>query len=194
MQPMATEAATVQEEIPAAAVGEARSPEAPPAKANPGHFKPRDPRINRAGRPKGSKKAAADADPADLAPTTDRLRRLRVPRERLGLGWLSNLPDDAELVGACAEGGGLILMLRSNEFAKVAKGTRVPELPAADALRQGGGLARVTLPPDTEVVFCGACTSGHTLLVVRGPWLRKVAAGQPLPWLEAENGRWVVTA
>jgi hypothetical protein len=117
-----------------------------------------------------------------------------VPWERLALGWLTNLPADAQLVGARAEAGGLMVTLRSSAFGRLAKGTPIPELPAADTLAQGGRLARVTLPPDTEVVACGPCESDHTLLVIRGPWLKTVAAGQPLPWLRLVDGRWTVTA
>src|SRR5262249_33049235 len=49
---------------------------APEPTPNRGRFAPGDPRINRQGRPRGSRKAATGADPADLAPRADRLRRL----------------------------------------------------------------------------------------------------------------------
>jgi hypothetical protein len=194
MPPMDAVPATVQEEIPAAAVGEAPLPEAPPAKANPGHFKRDDPRINRAGRPRGSKKAAEDADPADLAPVTDRLARVFVPWKRLGLAWLASLPADAKLVGARADltRGGICLMVRSKDFARVARGTVVPEVEGRRPLvglavvggrrelvaHAGGKLGRLHLP--AEVVDCLPDETGKPVIVVQDEYLPWVLAGQPL--------------
>jgi hypothetical protein len=112
---------------------------APESKPNPGRFIRGDARINRQGRPRGSRKAAAGADPADLAPQTDQLRRLVLPESvlvsRLGeIGYfvhldpVARLPYDARIVAARVDQNGrVVLVLRSGRFPLVAAGTIIPE-------------------------------------------------------------------
>jgi hypothetical protein len=177
-----------------AALAEHVAPPAP-VSVNRGRFKPGDARINRAGRPKG-KKAAATADPHDIAPATDRLARVFVPWKRLGLAWLASLPADAQLVGARADlaRGGVCLMLRSKDFARVARGTAVPEMEGQPALvaqamvdgrrvlvaRTAGPLGWLDFGGGTEVVDCLPDETGKAVIVVRPEHMGWVAAGRPL--------------
>jgi hypothetical protein len=127
--------------------GDGSASTAAPVRVNRGQFVRGDPRCNRRGRPRGSRKAAEDADPADLAPRAgDRLRQLLVPPERLRFGWVANLPASWEFAAARwdAARGCLRVTLRSKEFAPVAKGTPIPELvpqvKSAQPPPQGGPL------------------------------------------------------
>lgn len=116
----------------------------PVARPNRGWFAPGDRRINRQGRPRGSKSAAAGGiDPADCAPQADRLKRLLLPATEMvwHLGrpqgfWLSNLPADVEIVAARVDAGQVVFVLRSSTFPPVARGALIPALvPAFNGLR-----------------------------------------------------------
>jgi hypothetical protein len=79
----------------------------PAPRTNAGRSRPGDPRINRAGRPRGRKAASASEDALDLAPCTDRLERLVLPRRILACclsrpraPWMINLPPDFEIVAS----------------------------------------------------------------------------------------------
>jgi hypothetical protein len=176
---------------------EAASPQAPAsplptARVNGGRFQPGDARINRAGRPKGSKKAAVDADPDDLAPATDRLMRLLVPVERMGLDWMPGVAAGAAPVGAHFDQrrGGIVLTLRSPKFGRVAGGTPIPLLPADDGrppLAQATGrFARLVLPRGYQVVGVAVDETGQLAAVISGEGLRQAAAGQSLPRVRVE--------
>jgi hypothetical protein len=110
---------------------------APPPKLNRGWFKAGDGRINRGGRPRGSKATVpAGTHPADCAPRADRLKRL-VLDEPVLAGSLAcakaplviNLPDDFRVVGCRfdAERQRAVLVLRSATFPRVAKGALIPK-------------------------------------------------------------------
>src|SRR5260370_33020944 len=111
-------------------------PEGPPPKRNRGWFQPGDRRINREGRPRGSKAGAEEeAAPADRAPCADRLKVLFVPgpdlAHRLSHGdgpWIVNLPEYFEIV-ACRQDAardGVVLVIRSNAFPRIAQGAVIP--------------------------------------------------------------------
>jgi hypothetical protein len=117
----------------------------PAPRANRGWFRPKDERINREGRPRGTKAAApAGADPADRAPRADRLRRLVVPER--DLAWrlasikaprVANLPSDFQIVGCRVDAARrvVVLTIRSGSFPRVARGAPIPEFePAFDGL------------------------------------------------------------
>src|SRR5207253_1609704 len=79
---------------------------APAAGPNLGRFRPGDRRINREGRPRGSKAAeAAESPPADCARQADRMMWFSFPEPELihrfschsGF-WLRNLPRDTQVV------------------------------------------------------------------------------------------------
>src|SRR5262249_28286923 len=101
-------------------------------KRNRGWFHGADPRINRNGRPRGSKAGPADAD---RAPSTDRLMLLvlsaaavtfRLTRERAF--WLLNAPQDMEIVGSRLDAarGVVVFVVRSETFPRVARGAVIP--------------------------------------------------------------------
>jgi hypothetical protein len=113
---------------------------------NRGWFQQNDSRINRQGRPKGSKLAAQRGGTlANLAPRTDRLMVLLVParglvwRLRRKLApWITNLPEDVQVVGCHLDAArdSLVLVLRSKTFPRIAQGTLIPQFkPAHEGLR-----------------------------------------------------------
>lgn len=116
----------------------------PPAKSNRGWFQAGDRRINREGRPCGSK--AAPAAEAYHAASADRIKLLFVPARVLALRltalkgpWVENLPRDAEIVGCQRDHArGFALTVRSATFPRIAGGTAIPEfVPAVHGQRWG---------------------------------------------------------
>jgi hypothetical protein len=114
------------------------TPDAPPLKRNRGWFQPGDLRINREGRPRGSKAGpAVESEPADLAPAADRLMLLFVPTRsarcwlrRLKSPYTLDLPEDFEITSCRLDVArdGLLFTVRSRAFARVARGAPIPEL------------------------------------------------------------------
>jgi hypothetical protein len=107
----------------------------PAPRRNAGWFRPGDRRINRDGRPRGSKAASAEAA-ADRAPAADRLMLLWVPRRDLAhrlssdrAPWIVNLPADFEIVTSRVDTArdGVALVIRSETFPRVARGAPIPE-------------------------------------------------------------------
>jgi hypothetical protein len=115
-----------------------------PPKRNRGWFQPGDRRINRDGRPLGSKKAGSSA-PEDRAPSADRLKLLVLPAAdvayrltRPNAPWIINLPWGFEIVSARVDGarGVVVFVVRSKEFPRIARGAPIPEFTARlDGLR-----------------------------------------------------------
>jgi hypothetical protein len=111
-----------------------------PPKRNRGWFQPSDRRINREGRPRGSKAGSEEGSaPAVRAPRADRLRLLVVPGRDLAwrltnqnAPWMVNLPADFEIVGCAhtAARGAVALVIRSKAFPRIARGTLIPEFTA----------------------------------------------------------------
>ncbi len=109
-----------------------------PPKRNRGRFRPGDPRINRGGRPRGSKRAAAaeGVAPGDVAPSTDRLMALALPlrhfvhrlSHRFSIHF-TNLPRDAELVASHVDQvrGLITFTFRSATFPRIARGALLPK-------------------------------------------------------------------
>jgi hypothetical protein len=113
-------------------------------KQNRGWFQAGDQRINKEGRPRGSKKAAAE-DAADRAPAADRLKLLTLP-----LGWFAhrlgnhrswhvvNLPPGLKIVAARVDAarGVVIFTISAPTFPRVAQGAPIPEFkPGLEGLR-----------------------------------------------------------
>jgi hypothetical protein len=126
----------MSEEVEKLAVAVGAAPE-PAPRANRGWFKTGDERINRQGRPCGSKASVPeDTHPGDCAPRADRLIRLVVDEPVLA-GCLAclkapvvvNLPADFRVVGCRfdAERQRAVLTLWSATFPRVAKGAAIPE-------------------------------------------------------------------
>ena len=129
------------------AIGNELAQQQVPARMNPGWFQPGDPRINRRGRPQGSK---AGAEEKCVASRPDRVRVLVLResdlRHRLTNGrsaWVKNWPMDGEIVECRVDGGEVYFFIRSKTFAWIAKGTPVPPfLPDLD----GGKWRRFAKP------------------------------------------------
>jgi hypothetical protein len=117
----------------------------PATRRNRGWFQPADRRINREGRPYGSKTVASTDVSPDLAVRPDRVKRLFVPERDLAwrltrqfAPWYVNLPGDFEIVACRVDShrSGVIFIIRSESFPRIAKGTPVPDLvPAFHGLR-----------------------------------------------------------
>jgi hypothetical protein len=111
-------------------------PEAAPRR-NRGWFGPADQRINREGRPRGSKAAAqVEGHPADRARRADRLKRAFVGERVLTCcltqqvaPWVINLPLDFRIVGCQVDTArqGVVFTIRSETFPRVARGAPIPE-------------------------------------------------------------------
>jgi hypothetical protein len=110
-------------------------------KGNRGWFRKGDPRINRRGRPHGSKSAPADMDmPVERADATDRLMVLYLPDSLLLLrlyrddefGSVTNLPSGCAIVNCRlhAEHKVFAIQIRHYSFPLVARGTVLPEFRA----------------------------------------------------------------
>lgn len=105
--------------------------------ANRGWFRAGDPRINRAGRPKGAQQAAQRARAGK--PLCGRLMTLFVPEQdfqtyltRRNGPWLTNLPDDFRIVAVDfdLERRGVVVTIHSEQFAAVPAGEPIPVLQA----------------------------------------------------------------
>jgi hypothetical protein len=113
---------------------ETTSPDGPGR--NRGWFRPGDRRINREGRPRGSKAGSHEGSaPADRAPCADRFMLLVLPARDLAwrltkqnAPWIVNLPADFEIVGSRADAarGAVVLVIRSQTFPRIAKGAVIP--------------------------------------------------------------------
>jgi hypothetical protein len=121
-----------------------------PPKSNRGWFKPGDQRINRRGRPVGSKAEPEDgAGDVDRAAATDSLMVLRLPLKLLACRiafergpWTTNLPVDFQLVSSRVDvsRGLVFFVLRSASFQRVARGAVIPEFrPLVNGLRWYSG-------------------------------------------------------
>jgi hypothetical protein len=120
----------------------------PAPKSNRGWFKPGDRRINRRGRPVGSKGDPAD-ETVDRAAVTDGLMVLRLPLKLLACRiaferspWITNLPVDLQIVSSRVDAsqGLVVLVLRSASFQRVARGAVIPEFrPGFNGLRWYSG-------------------------------------------------------
>jgi hypothetical protein len=117
-------------------------------KRNTGKFRKGDRRINREGRPRGSKAGSQEGNrqaPGYRCRRTDRLMLLFVPWRNLAwrfrnkiAPWMVNLPPDIEIVGSRADGTrkGDVYFIRSQTFPRIAQGALVPELrPEFNGLR-----------------------------------------------------------
>ncbi len=111
-------------------------PDGPPPKTNPGWFQPGDRRINREGRPRGSKAGLEGGAPAECAPRTDRLMLLVVTCRDLAFRisqcyapWIANLPPDFEIVTwrVDAARDTVAFIIRSKEFPRIVRGSPIPE-------------------------------------------------------------------
>jgi hypothetical protein len=124
-------------------LGDAPAQEPAPER-NRGQFRPGDVRINRRGRPRTAK-AADQEEPADRAPSTDRLMVMYVPAPDLAhrlshqsAPWIVNLPEDFEIVGSRVDAARAVvaLVIRSKMFLRIAQGAVIPELkPRFNGLR-----------------------------------------------------------
>jgi hypothetical protein len=110
----------------------------PPFRPNRGRFRPGDRRINREGRPRGSKLAALTViNPADCARSADRLQRFFVEQRVLKscitqcrAPWIINLPVGFQFVDfrVDADRKGVYFIIRSETFPRIARGAPIPEL------------------------------------------------------------------
>lgn len=105
-------------------------------RVNRGWFQRGDRRINREGRPRGSKATQRHrAEGVERAQRPDRLMVLVVPRGDLLLRlcrphapWIINLPNDFEVVGCRLDAArDMVLLIRSEAFPRVAEGAPIPE-------------------------------------------------------------------
>jgi hypothetical protein len=130
----------MSEETEELAAADGPAPE-PAPQPNRGWFRPGDHRINREGRPRGSKvSSAGQSISADCAPVADRIKRLFVRGRdlawrltRQNAPWVVNLPHDFEIVGCRFDAGrqGIFLTIRSKDFPRIARGTPIPEFEPA---------------------------------------------------------------
>lgn len=148
-----------------AASGSTAAPPAPPR--NKGWFQQGDRRINREGRPRGSKGPASADGPEVRAVRTDRvmwfgyqtkhLREHLLPSgcERVAV---NGLPTDCEIVGCHVYPTGFMaIVIRSKAFPRVARGALIPRFPgpAASAAPQLRRKVRRVIVPEKllDVVF-----------------------------------------
>jgi hypothetical protein len=122
----------------------------PACRPNRGSFQPGDPRINRQGRPRGKKVRVAEGAPLPvLAEQTDRLMCFFV-KSRVLISCLTQmkapwmrLPFGIQFVGCRVDPirKGLVFVIRSDTFDRVARGTPIPEFTPFV-----GGLVHCRLP------------------------------------------------
>jgi hypothetical protein len=107
----------------------------PVRKGNKGSFKPADERINREGRPRGSRVVQQDDPIVDRAPETDRLMLLILDRRDViyrltsqDAPWIINLPGDTQFVASRIDTSKdvVIFTIRSREFHQILQGTPIP--------------------------------------------------------------------
>jgi hypothetical protein len=113
--------------------------EGQPPKSNRAWFRPGDERINREGRPKGSR-ISAKPDPSTwLATSTDRVQTLFVQMsfqrcwmKRFSGPRVANLPPDFQIVGSRFDNArnGVVYLIRSQSFPRIARGAPVPQFNA----------------------------------------------------------------
>jgi hypothetical protein len=147
-------------------------------KRNAGWFRPGDGRINREGRPRGSKKRLPQGVASeDLAARAGRVMRLFIPAREFACHlsgreapWVANLPEDFEIVAGRFDPGrdGFVLTIRSRTFPRVARGVPVPEF-APEAGNPSTDLAR--------------CDDRLMLLVVPAHEVMHRYGNQRAPWL-----------
>ena len=108
----------------------------PKTQDNRGWFRAGDRRINREGRPHGSKARASHECIRDCARQADRLKRLIIPERDLAWRltrqngpWVINLPSDYQIVDCRVDSArdSVIFIIRSNTFPRIAKGTAIPD-------------------------------------------------------------------
>jgi hypothetical protein len=148
------------------------------AKRNPGWFLRGDGRINREGRPRGSKAGLPKGvAPKELAARADRVMRLFVPAREFACHlsgreapWVANLPEDFVIVAGRfdPERDGFVLTIRSRTFPRVARGAPVPEF----APEAGN--------PSTDLA---PCDDRLMLLVVPAREVMHRYGNQHAPWL-----------
>lgn len=119
-------------------VSEVADGPAPEPKRNRGWFQPGDPRINLEGRPRGTKVTVPNCGHTDCARRADRIKGLFVDEKYLAhrltnylAPWFINLPNDSQIVDCRYDGSrqGIVLIVRSKEFPRIAKGAVIPEIP-----------------------------------------------------------------
>jgi hypothetical protein len=101
---------------------------------NRGWFRSGDRRINREGRPLGTKASTSVECTLDCARQADRLKRLIIPERdvvwrltRQYAPWFVNLPSDFQIVDCRVDSAqGVVFIIRSNSFPRIAKGTPIP--------------------------------------------------------------------
>src|SRR5262245_39961242 len=103
---------------------------------NAGWFRPGDRRINREGRPRGSKIVKDNSPAPHRTGEADRVMLLFVPSKDMPLCLgpqkaprVTNLPKDTEIVGGDMdhERDGMVLKIRSSEFPRIAAGAVIPD-------------------------------------------------------------------
>ena len=109
---------------------------APEPKRNRGWFKAGDCRINLEGRPVGKKVTAPDSEQAGCARAADRVKRLFIEQKYLShqltssrSPWIISLPSDSQIVDCRFDPArnGVVLIVRSATFPRIAKGAVIPE-------------------------------------------------------------------
>ncbi len=126
-----------REELAVAVAAELVAAPAAMRKPNRGWFRPKDPRINLAGRPKDpAKDPPPEGHPGDRAEKPGRLKLLVVSRrwlaswlEQLKSPYVLNLPRDHRIISARLDGAtdSLILHITSEEFETIPRGSLIPK-------------------------------------------------------------------
>jgi hypothetical protein len=110
--------------------------DSPARRANRGWFRAGDRRINREGRPRGMQTGQSGES---CTRVTDRVMAFFVPQRELGsmltqckAPWITNLPRAFRLVDCRVdnERDGVVFVIRSESFPRIARGTVIPEFEA----------------------------------------------------------------